>query len=479
MTIDGNKSDAGKWVLLVGGWVLWNAVPEETRQGIRQSIHDAFAAEQQRRVQEQQAYERRRREWQLQQQALQQQASPSLKSVPVAGESPTSRLVAPLVEVRPGAQTVGATSAPAPARPSPSPAELLIAQLASAWRKVIVHPAVVLVLGRRGSGKSALAYWLLEVFHYELACYVVGVPTEAGRYLPDWVGIRSSLDGVPRRAVILVDEAHLPYHARTSTAAASIEMSRLVNLARQREQTLLFVTQEARQVDRNIASSASVVVFKEPSSIQVSFERPELRRRAEEALAQFQIVRGDKRSWAFVYAPDADSQGMLENPLPSFWTPKLSHLFAAGQGGAPSRQPRRPTVREKALKARQLRDRGWSLKQIAKELAVSKATVVNYVRGYQGAGSSSTAQPQPAAPGSQPFHKPRVFGEELDFIGVSAYHLEPEKLHDGSFVLRVTDEELAKEAIQYEMVPPTCVIAVGPDGATRYICDPEPAPAAA
>ena len=74
MTSDGNKGDAGKWMLLVGGWLLWNAVPEETRQGIRQSINDAFAAEQQRRVQEQQAYERRLHQWQLQQLAPQQQA---------------------------------------------------------------------------------------------------------------------------------------------------------------------------------------------------------------------------------------------------------------------------------------------------------------------------------------------------------------------------------------------------------------------
>ena len=390
MTSDGNKGDAGKWMLLVGGWLLWNAVPEETRQGIRQSINDAFAAEQQRRVQEQQAYERRLHQWQLQQLAPQQQASPSVKSVPVAGGSPTSPLEAPLVEVRPGAQTSGVNPGPAPARPSPSPAELLVPQLASAWRKVIAHPAVVLILGKRGSGKSALGYWLLEVFHYQLACYVVGVPAEAGRYLPDWVGIRSSLDEIPPKAVILVDEAHLPYHARGSMAAASIEMSRLVNLARQREQTLLFVTQEARQVDRNIASSASVVVFKEPSALQVDFERPELRRLAGEALSQFQIVRGDRRSWAFVYAPDADSNGMIENPLASFWTPKLSQLFAVGQGGSASRQPRRQTVKEKAGKAGELRDRGWSLSQIAKELGVSKATVVNYVRGHQSAGSPGT-----------------------------------------------------------------------------------------
>ena len=74
----------------------------------------------------------------------------------------------------------------------------------------------------------------------------------------------------------------------------------------------------------------------------------------------------------------------------SCWTPKGSQLLAVGQGGPAARQPGRQTVKEKAGKAGELRDRGWSLSQIAKELGVSKATVVNYVRDHQSAGSPST-----------------------------------------------------------------------------------------
>ena len=36
------------------------------------------------------------------------------------------------------------------------------------WRDVLVTPAVALVLGKRGSGKTALAYRLLELFRYRL-----------------------------------------------------------------------------------------------------------------------------------------------------------------------------------------------------------------------------------------------------------------------------------------------------------------------
>jgi len=36
----------------------------------------------------------------------------------------------------------------------------------SIWLKRIIHPSIVLILGKRGSGKSALAYYLLEINRY-------------------------------------------------------------------------------------------------------------------------------------------------------------------------------------------------------------------------------------------------------------------------------------------------------------------------
>ena len=53
------------------------------------------------------------------------------------------------------------------------------------------------------------------------------------------------------------------YHSRRSMTQANKAMSQSLNLSRQRNQTVIIVSQEARQVDKNIASSASVVVFKE------------------------------------------------------------------------------------------------------------------------------------------------------------------------------------------------------------------------
>lgn len=253
----------------------------------------------------------------------------------------------------------------------------------SRWRTIITHPSVVLILGKRGSGKSALGYRLLELFRNQLSPYVVGIPQAAARTLPDWIGITETLEDVPHRSIILLDEAHLAYHSRNSFKRANTGVSRLLNLSRQRDQTVIFVTQEARQIDVNIASSANVIVFKEPSMLQFEFERRELRQLAQRATDAFTGLSSTRRKRSsYVHSPDNDFQGLLESELPSFWSSPLSKAFASEASSAPVRKPARPSRNEKQKRAIELSKAGWSLSRIAMDIGVSKATVVNYVKGY-------------------------------------------------------------------------------------------------
>jgi hypothetical protein len=128
------------------------------------------------------------------------------------------------------------------------------------WLKRIIHPSLVLILGKRGSGKSALAYYLIEIHRYGLKPYVVGIPQSKQHLLPEWVGVASSLEEVPFGAIVIVDEAYLLYHARGSTTQESKEMAKIINLSRQKGQTIIFVTQESRSIDKNIASSVNVII---------------------------------------------------------------------------------------------------------------------------------------------------------------------------------------------------------------------------
>jgi len=173
----------------------------------------------------------------------------------------------------------------------------------------------------------------------------------------------------------------MPYHARSSMAAEAKAMSQLVNLSRQREQTLIFVSQEARQIDRNIASSANVVIFKDLGMLQLEFDRHEFNKIASNAQQAFATLSGDKRRWAYVYSPDSDFMGLMENSLPTFWCEKLSHIFAAG-GEVKARAPKKTTLDKKIERAKELKRQGLSNRQIAKMMGVTPPTIKNYLEDY-------------------------------------------------------------------------------------------------
>ena len=89
----------------------------------------------------------------------------------------------------------------------------------------------------------------------------------------------------------------------------------LINLSRQKEQTLLFIVQEARQLDVNIVSQIDVLVIKELSDLSRGFERPQLRAVADKARAAFAAVEKKHQEWAWVYSERANHEGLVRNEL--------------------------------------------------------------------------------------------------------------------------------------------------------------------
>jgi len=266
---------------------------------------------------------------------------------------------------------------PQTVKPSPDPQTIE----ASKWLRLIRHPSIIIILGGRGKGKSALGYRLLEHLRWVANVYVVGLPESARKVLPDYIGMAATLEDVPPNSIILVDEGYLTYHARRSMAATSVEMSQILNLSRQRNQTIIFVTQEASQIDRNVASSANVVIFKDLGILQLEFDRRQLNKIAANAKEAFATISRDKRRYAYVYSPDSDFMGLMENSLPSFWTERLSHIFAT-EGEIIPRAPKKTPLQQRIKKVKELKKQGLSNGQIAKIMGVSKGTIKNYLEGY-------------------------------------------------------------------------------------------------
>jgi len=252
------------------------------------------------------------------------------------------------------------------------------------WLDLIVPPSIVLLLGGRGSGKTALGFRYLEIFRYKLMPYVIGLPSQCAQLLPDWIGIKDSLEDVPSGSISLVDEAALSNHARDWAKAESRDLCRLLNLSRQQDKTIIFIAQQGRQINLDIASSANAIALKNPGMLQSEFERPALRQIVSDAKLAFETKSGDRKRWSYVYSPDVGFSGMVENSLPIFWSQKLSRMYGQGtlNEKAAEKHPSKMTLEQKKEKAKELYESGWPLSQIAKYFGVSKSTAYNWIHDY-------------------------------------------------------------------------------------------------
>ena len=253
----------------------------------------------------------------------------------------------------------------------------------SKWREVIKHPAIVLVLGGRGSGKSAVSYRVVEDFRYSLSPYVVGFPEKSKSLLPEWIGIEERLEDVPPKSIIIIDEVYLSHHAREWQKTGNRDISRLLNLSRQQDKTIVFIAQIGRQLDIDIVSSADVLILKNPGMLQPKFDRPEFRDLLLEAKQAFQSVKSNIKRWSYVYSQNTNFTGLIENDLPSFWSPRLSNAYANLGDMASQKLPKKMTREEKIQKAKELNAKGWSQSKIAEYLGVdSKGTIFNWIHDY-------------------------------------------------------------------------------------------------
>ena len=60
------------------------------------------------------------------------------------------------------------------------------------------------------------------------------------------------------------------------------------------------------------------LIFKDLSALQLKFDRRELNKIMASARQAFASIDKDKKKWAYVYYPDFDFTGLVENSIPSF-----------------------------------------------------------------------------------------------------------------------------------------------------------------
>jgi energy-coupling factor transporter ATP-binding protein EcfA2 len=248
------------------------------------------------------------------------------------------------------------------------------------WLKVLKPPFRCVIIGKSGSGKTTLGHFLLEIFKYQKDLFILGFPKEKIKLLPEYINVVDSFEKIPPNSICLIDEAYIKFGARQSMEKdKNFDLIQTLGLFRQRDISLIFITQSTSLIDKVALSMIDFIIVKEMSKFGIEFERKEFKKLIENANKMLENIAGDRKRFSYLISTDGKVEKIMENDLPSYWNEEISCAYQSGFISG-ERYGRKITKEEKKKIANQLRQNGYSYKQISKIIGVSKATIINWLK---------------------------------------------------------------------------------------------------
>ena len=183
-----------------------------------------------------------------------------------------------------------------------------------------------LVLGSRGSGKSALGLRLLEniAAKKKRSVYAMGFDEAT---LPAWIFCSKELGSLPNGAFVLVDEGGIAFSSRQSMSGANKLLSSLILIARHKDISVLFISQNSANLEINAIRQADYLLLRKPSLLQIDFERKKIGEIYGRIAGGFDQLPEEGKHSTYIYSDEFE--GYVSNKLPSFWSQAVSKSFAS------------------------------------------------------------------------------------------------------------------------------------------------------
>ena len=180
-----------------------------------------------------------------------------------------------------------------------------------------------IILGARGSGKSAFGIKMLENVYAKTQrrCYAIGFKREE---MPLFVDVVEKIDEIQNDAFVLIDEGGILFSSRRAMTNANKMLSDLILISRHKNLTILFISQNSSNLDVNIIRQADFLVLKPSSLLQKDFERKIVKDLYEKIRDKFESYK-EKAGITYLYSDDFS--GFIVNKLPSFWSDRISKSF--------------------------------------------------------------------------------------------------------------------------------------------------------
>jgi len=180
-----------------------------------------------------------------------------------------------------------------------------------------------IILGARGSGKSAFGIKFLENFRAKKnkKCFAMGFKESE---MPSWIKVVKDIGEIENDSFVLIDEGGILFSSRNAMSNANKLLSGLILISRHKNLNILFISQNSSNLDVNILRQADFLVLKPSSLLQKDFERKIIQKLYEKTEDDFEKFKENK---GITYIYSSNFTGFVSNLLPSFWGAEISKSF--------------------------------------------------------------------------------------------------------------------------------------------------------
>ncbi len=197
--------------------------------------------------------------------------------------------------------------------------------------QLLSRPSLIgLILGARGSGKSALGMRILENIYAKTGrkvCAMGFLPNA----LPGWIIHVTSVEQIPNNSFALVDEGGIEFSSRSSFSSANRLLSALLFASRHKGISALFISQNSANLELNAIRQSDYLLLRKPSLLQQEFERKKIGEIYSGISAHYPKLPDSGRYSTYMHSDWF--RGFAANRLPGFWSERASKSYAGRRLG--------------------------------------------------------------------------------------------------------------------------------------------------
>lgn len=214
-------------------------------------------------------------------------------------------------------------------------------RLLKSSEKLIRDPSVVLLMGAMGSGKTSFGHLLLEQSNFKNKFVVL--PEIDDGYSVAWNSTPRDIitpvlfsedivKSLPMKSAIFIDDASVVLYARDHGMNQNKLIDKSILMSRQRKQTLIFATHNARKIDIGALGEIYAIFMKEPAFLQDKIERSEFKVYVKEAKRHFDLINKKDRVKC-VYMISGGEGKFLQIPQAKHWKEELGDVWVLDESG--------------------------------------------------------------------------------------------------------------------------------------------------